>query len=132
MLHKFRTWQVSVVESAEELADKLNKERGSWVLCQAFAVEGSEEYVFLNDSTSEDSPVEFAVVRYTTPDEEFEFTWPFECIQLESITFGWSTKERSLDYINRAISGEWDKLVGQGQYVIDVQPSESHSCRLCQ
>src|SRR5258708_6207573 len=76
MMHK-RRWCRSVVESQELLASMLTER--TWTLCSAFSVKGHEEYVFVNDSTSEDGAAEFAPVK-RLPDGTY--------VQVESITFG--------------------------------------------
>jgi hypothetical protein len=58
MLHATRLFQVGPVATAEELAEKLVDHR--WTLCTGFQFAGM---LFLNDSGSEDSPQEYAVIR---------------------------------------------------------------------
>lgn len=104
MLHKRRTWCVSRIETAEDLAEKLAEH--TWTACTAFEHRG---YFFLNDSTGPDGAQEYAVLR--TLDDG---TW----LQIESITFSWCSREKSLDYILRVVSGEFD----QADYAVPVQP----------
>ncbi len=60
MIHTKRVWSVSEVESAEKLAEMLTEH--TWTLCAGFVVVGHPEYLFLNDSFSEDGAGEFAVI----------------------------------------------------------------------
>lgn len=104
MLHKGRTWSVSPVELAEDLAEKLSEH--TWTLCTAFEHRG---YLFLNDSTGPDGAQEYAVLR-----KRDDGQW----LQIESITFGWCSREKSLDYLRRIVAGEFDAV----DYAFAVQP----------
>ena len=86
MMHS-RRWCVGAVRDAEELAHKLTE--STWTLCTGFQL---GEYVFLNDSTSEDGAQEYAVVKRLSATQ-----W----VQLESIIFGWCTLERALNHVLR-------------------------------
>ena len=68
MVHVKRRYHVREVATAEELAGELT--RTTWSLCAGFALKG---YLFLNDSFTEDSAQEYAVI--------------IEGLQVESITF---------------------------------------------
>jgi hypothetical protein len=88
----------------------------SWCSCQAWSLGG---YLFLNDQTCADGAFEVAIVK--PPAEPGGQWW-----QVESTTFGWLTSplvinqhsaergrfvtpsELSLEYITRAVSGEFD------------------------
>ena len=95
MLHDKRTWCVADVSSAEELAERLTEH--SWCLCVAFRLQGAAgSFLFLNDSTSEDGAVEFAIVREGTDGRG-------RCIQVESTTFGWCDEPKALRYIRQAV-----------------------------
>ena len=61
MFHSRRTWRVTKVETPLELAQKLKQH--TWCLCAGFVVSGHPDYLFLNDSTSEDALVEFGAVK---------------------------------------------------------------------
>jgi hypothetical protein len=120
MLHKTRTWCISIVTDPEELALKLCEQ--IWTRCTGFEMEG---YLFLNDSTWADSAQEYAVLK--RPAQEGE---PF--FQVESITFEWCSKEKGLNYIRQVLAGEYD----HADYRIEVSPrletKEDHgTCYLC-
>ena len=117
-MHSRRVHCVGPVDTARHLAEKLTQ--SSWCLCSGFSVAGHPDYVFLNDSTSEDSAAEFGIIK--KKGEGFT--------QVESITFSWTTPAQALDYIERALRGEFDC---QGYPVkVFVESPEDHSCRLCQ
>ena len=99
MMHSNRIWCVTEVESAEELALKLTK--ATWCCCQAFRVAGHPDYVWLNDSTSEDGAQEYAACRQDLATGDLH--------QLESITFGWCDYERSLQLILATLNGQDDR-----------------------
>ena len=105
MFHQDRTWCVTPVESAEELARKLTTV--VWTCCTAFELSG---YLWLNDSTSPDGAAEFAVLKRQTPDGRM--------LQVESITFGWCSRDESLTYIQQALRGEFDA----NDFAREVQP----------
>jgi hypothetical protein len=106
MFHKTRTWCVSPIGSAEELAEKLSEH--TWTGCTAFELQG---YLFLNDSTSADGAQEYAVLkRPAQPGGAF--------FQIESITFGWCSQEKGLEYVRRILAGEYD----QAEYRAAVTP----------
>ncbi|MFO0849937.1 MAG: hypothetical protein U0871_15485 [Gemmataceae bacterium] len=94
-MHGRRTFCVYPVETADELAEKLTAH--TWTLCTAFRL---LDYLFLNDSTSEDGAQEYAVVRAPTDDGP--------AVQVESITFGWCDRAKAADYIRRTLAGEID------------------------
>lgn len=120
MFHSKRVWCVSLKETPEEVARLLTEH--TWTLCSAIEIAG---YLFLNDSTSEDGAQEYAVLKKASePDGQF--------VQIESITFGWCNYDRALDYIRRALSGEYDAL----DFVRAVEPrlesaAEHRRCHLC-
>lgn len=120
MFHAKRVWCVSPKETPEEVARLLTQ--STWTLCTAIELRG---YLFLNDSTSEDGAQEYAVVkRPAGAGGRF--------VQVESITFGWCSYEKALDYIRRALSGEYDAL----DFVRAVDPrldtaAEHRRCPLC-
>lgn len=118
MFHKGRAWNVGKVESPEELADKLV--RHTWTLCTGFVIRGREEYLFLNDSTSEDGAGEYGIVK-ALPHGNF--------LQVESVTFSWCSYEKALHYIQAALAGEWDK---SGWPVsVNVSSESGHRCGAC-
>jgi hypothetical protein len=118
-MHHRRTFSVTTVESAEELARTLTEY--TWTLCTGFRLGG---YLFLNDSTSEDGAQEYVVLREPGGSPE-----PYR--QVESITFSWCSYEQALGYVRRVLDGEFD---GQGlevpaPHVEDVATHEV--CRHC-
>jgi hypothetical protein len=118
MMHAKRVHHLGPVDTARHLAEKLTG--STWCLCTGFYVEGHPEYLFLSDATSEDGAGEWGVIKKT----ENGFT------QVESITFSWLTNGPALDYIERALRGEFD---GEGWPVtIHLDESPTHRCHLCQ
>lgn len=117
MFHKHRTWSVGSVENTRRLAEKLTGT--TWCLCTGFYVEGHPDYLFLNDSTSEDGAVEFGIAKRTA--DGF--------VQVESVTFGWMTNGEALKVIEAALAGQFDS---QGHPVkVFIEKPEDHSCGLC-
>ena len=94
MMHKRRTFCVSPVATAEDLAEKLTNY--TWTLCTGIRLGG---YLFLNDSTCEDGAQEYAVIKETEGGQ---------LLQVESITFGWCDRDSALAYIRRTLAGEFD------------------------
>ncbi len=118
MFHKQRHWCVASVESAGELAEKLTDQ--TWTLCTGFRL---GEYVYLNDSLSENTAVEFGVVKEVEPGR-----W----IQIETVTFGWLNEERSLEVIQQIQKGERDSVWAAKIGPPVLENSEEHgSCELC-
>jgi len=116
MLHKRRRWGLPTkVDSPEELAELLTER--SWTLCSAFEHEG---YLYLNDSTSEDSAVEYAVVK-PLPDGRF--------LQVESITFSWCTPKRALELIGDISAGNREHEAWAIAPEIDISPHQT--CEHC-
>ena len=116
MFHKNRTWRVGTVATPQELAEKLTK--CTWTLCSGFKVEGFD-YLFLNDSTHEDGAGEYGVVKQT----------PDGFVQVESITFSWTSTEKALAYILEALAGGNDE---QGWPVtINLDTQDAHRCGAC-
>lgn len=98
-MHRTRKWCLSTVPTLEQLAEMLTQR--TWTLCSAFCVEGHPDYLFLNDSTSEDGAQEYAVVkRPPAPGEK--------TLQIESITFSWCSLDRAADLIRSALAGNMD------------------------
>jgi uncharacterized protein involved in tolerance to divalent cations len=92
MLHKSRRWGVTIVASAEELAEKLTEH--DWTCCTGFDFGG---FYWLNDSTSESGAQEYAVVVKTESGPILD--------QVETITFGWMNRAQALDRIERFVNG---------------------------
>src|ERR1051325_8099274 len=98
MMHRTRRWCLNIVASAEELAPMLVGR--IWTRCSAFAVMGYEQYLFLNDATSEDGAQEYAVLQ-RLPSGGYR--------QIESITFSWCDEGRGLLYVKQVLAGEFDR-----------------------
>lgn len=107
MIHLQRRYNVRDVSTPEELADELDGT--TWCLCTGFRLEG---FLFLNDSFSEDSAQEYAVIEFGR--------------QVESITFSWCDRSQALTHIKDVLAGQH---VDQGS----VSPRLDHgkSCALC-
>lgn len=117
MMHKQRVHCLGPVDTARHLAEKLTGT--TWTLCTGFYLEGRPDYLFLNDSISEDSAVEFGIIKRTATG----------FIQVESVTFGWQTNGEALKAIESALAGAFD---AQGWDVkVFVETPEEHSCGLC-
>src|SRR5262245_14566957 len=118
MLHRKRTWCVTSVEIADELAEKLIEY--TWTSCTAFEHRG---YLFLNDSTGPDGAQEYAILR-----KNDDGTW----LQIESITFSWCNSEKARDYIRRIVAGEFD-LVDYAALVYPKleTPAQHRQCPNC-
>jgi len=119
MFHSKRRWVVAPVNSAEELARMLTEQ--TWCLCNGFELQG---YWFLNDATHEDGASEYGVIQVDGP--------AGKPLQVESITMSWCTLAEAVDYIRRAIAGEYD----DADYVFAVNPrietpDEHGRCPLC-
>ena len=113
MFHKNRLWSIGPVQTPEELAQKLSDGR-TWTLCTGFFVEGHDNYLFLNDSLSEDGAGEWAVVKAKVGDTEGT--------QIESITFGWCGIPKALEYIRCILAGLFESGAHQRKPV----PFEGH------
>lgn len=106
MFHDNRIWCVSTVESAEELAHWLTQH--TMCCCCGFELDG---YLLLNDATSADGGQEYAVLKKpAAPDESH--------LQIESITFGWCSYEKGLQYIREILAGRYD----DADYARTVRP----------
>ena len=120
MLHSNRIWCVQPIDSAEELAKWLAEY--TMCCCCGFKLDG---YLFLNDSTSADGAQEYAVCKEPVgPDQPHR--------QIESITFGWCTYERSLRFIREILAGQYDN----SDFAQPVRPSlqtpaEHGRCHFC-
>jgi hypothetical protein len=112
MFHCRRRFSVADVASAEELATKLTEQ--VWTLCTGFRFGG---YLFLNDSLSPDGAQEYAVVRES------------DSVQVESITFGWCTRDRALRLIENIVAGRCHESYGCATN--PIEPSASHRCPAC-
>ncbi len=122
MMHTRRVWCVHEVESAEVLARQLTEQ--VWVLCNGCFVQGSPDYLFLNDATCEDGAAEYAVIMGGVGESQHR--------QIESVTFSWCTYESALEHIERALRGEDD----DNDFAYDIElrletPEEHDRCHRC-
>ena len=90
MIHRSRRFTLCDVATAEELAEVLTEH--TWCACQGFRLAGAD-LLFLNDSSGPDGAQEYGVVRDSTRR------------QIESITFGWCTREQATGYIVSLVQG---------------------------
>lgn len=88
-MHAGRIWNVAGPYGPAQLAERLNNH--SWTLCTGFECLG---YLYLNDSFSEDSAQEYAVVRKS------------DLVQVESITVSWMTQQRIAEFAAEIGSAE--------------------------
>ena len=114
MLHKKRVFGVGDIETIEELAEKLTGT--TWTLCTGFRFQG---LLFLNDSFTEDSAQEYAVIRES------------DLCQLESITFGWCNKEKAISLIKKCLDMTGDGFFGKLDLPLKIEPATQHHCGLC-
>ena len=114
MFHLNRTFGVTDVETAEELAESLTEM--TWTLCTGFRLQG---LLFLNDSWSEDHAQEYAVVRES------------DLCQLESVTFGWCDKAQAISYIKQCLAITDDGFFGKLDKPLKIDHDKDHDCGLC-
>ena len=110
MLHANRRFGVITVQSVGELVENLTEH--TWTLCTGFSL---GEFLFLNDSFSEDGAQEYAMVR--------------DGRQIESLTFSWMSRAEAWSDVDWLVRG------GGGDYgAIDAvtEPIEGHRCGLCE
>ena len=108
MIHDKRKYNIAKVDSTAELAEKLKQ--CTWCLCTGFELEGC---LFLNDSFTEDSAQEYAIIK--------------DGRQVESITFSWCSLKEAEQAIRDVLAG---KIVDTGP----VTPRLDHpkgTCHLC-
>lgn len=87
MFGEKRRYQIHDVASADELAETLTQH--DWCGCAGFRL---GDLLFLNDSSGGDGAQEYGVFRNGR--------------QIETITFGWCTREKALGYIERLLAGD--------------------------
>ena len=122
MMHKHRRWCVSIVATPEELARMLAER--TWTLCSGFSVAGHEQYVFLNDATSEDGAGEYGVIRIDKDTGQQ--------VQVESITFSWCTVEKALAFVQDALAGRMDSNDFARKFTLRLETPATHQrCHLC-
>lgn len=113
MWHKQRRFQITDVLTDDELAEKLREH--TWTLCTGFRFGAS---LWLNDSFSEDSAQEYAVVREA------------DGAQLETITVSWCTAEALRTYAARFAASTAVPSLGVLARV-DLPPHPVGTCYLC-
>ena len=121
MMFEKRRWCLSPVADEDTLARMLTGR--THTLCSAFSVAGREDYVFLNDATSEDGAGEWAALK-RLPDGSF--------LQVESITFSWMTEDQARTIIGDVLAGRFDAADYARPVTPRLDASERHRpCRLC-
>ncbi len=115
MFHHRRAWCVAPVATPEELAQKVTDQ--TWTLCTGFELCG---WLFLNDATSEDGAREYGVIQRRG--DKF--------VQVESVTFGWMTADKTLAFILKALAGELEVMYGEVKLKIET-PKTHGRCPLC-
>lgn len=118
MLHKHRIWHVQDIADPNKLAELLT--RHTWTCCTGFRYSG---YLYLNDSCSEDSAQEYAIIKEETGQ------------QVESITFSWCSLEEAGKYIRQISAGYYDQDADAWKTSIDlktqIDENPDHRCPLC-
>ena len=109
-------WDYAGLSDDEALAKMLVHQ--TWCLCTGFRLGG---YLYLNDSTSEDGAAEYAIVKEATG------------IQVESITFGWTTDAKAVATIQEISAGKYDRenYGGGPSNSARIESSAHHTCHLC-
>lgn len=113
MIHSGRRFGVADVASVEELCEKVTSM--TWTLCAGFRLtENGKALLFLNDSISEDGTQEYAVFDGD--------------LQVESLTFGWCTKEQAIRLVNEVLAGD---ILPLDRFEPRLEEAPSHVCHLC-
>ena len=114
MIFGKRTFGVGDIETIEELAERLTET--TWTLCTGFRF---RRLLFLNDSFTESSAQEYAVIRES------------DMCQLESITFSWCDKVKGMRHINDCLTITDDGFLGKLDTPMKVEDAKHHRCGLC-
>jgi len=109
MIHGNRRFGVYEVASVGELVENFTQH--TWTLCTAFSL---ENLLFLNDSFSEDSAQEYAVVR--------------DGRQIESLTVSWMSRAEAHNTIDAVLHGS---EVDYGPVSPTLEDADDHTCPLC-
>ncbi len=116
MIHANRVFQIGEeVTDIASLAESLTQQ--TWTLCTAFKLVVSPDtppLFFLNDSFSENSAQEYAVIRGGR--------------QVESITFSWCSQVKAYNNIDWLVQGGGDDY---GPVEVRLEPADTHLCVLC-
>ena len=112
-MHDKRRFAVATVASVEELVTKLTEY--DWCSCVGFRL---GDWLFLNDQTGPDGAGEWAIVREK------------DMAQVESITFGWCSKEKTLQYIREILDGKYATVYSKVANRIE-SPKEHGTCGAC-
>ncbi len=116
MIHKHRIFQiVEEVTDIAYLSETLTQH--TWTLCTAFRLVpalDAASLLFLNDSFSENSAQEYAVIRDNS--------------QIESITFSWCSQREAYNHIASLVRGGG---VDCGPLEPRLEPADTHMCPLC-
>ncbi len=100
MMHDKRVWCVQEFDSVEAFANELITTYAT-CMCHAAMILGHPDYIFLNDSTSEDAVQEWAIVKGGIDGTSHR--------QIESLTVSWCDDEEIIESILRALSGDDDE-----------------------
>ena len=118
MIHSDRTFCAKVVDSDRDLAEVLSNHK--WALCRAFE---NDDFLFLNDGSSEDAP-EYAAVKIENVDG-LNFTGRevgrIRPLGIEVL--------KTLQFIQDTRNGRWSQ---DSAIKLKVEPEWHHSCKLCE
>jgi len=118
MDHGDRTFCLMEAEDDEELARLLSGH--VWNLCRGFVHQG---LLILNDSSSEDEPARYAVMRMESDDDGL-----ISGVQVDSFTFGGIDPELALRHIREIKDGR-DFMTQP--LTVRTEPHWHHTCELC-
>jgi hypothetical protein len=114
MVHHDRIYGVTEVPDVKTLANQLF--HYTWTGCTGYQL---CQYLFLNDSFSEDSKQEFAVFRIT----ELDY------IKIKSITI--SCRNFTEHHLEMALNAAMESKLNMGMYGLKLESAEEHQCDLC-
>jgi hypothetical protein len=114
MIHTDRVFGITEVPDVKTLANQLF--HYTCTRCSGYQL---GEYLFLNDSFSEDSKQEFAVFRIT----ELDY------IKIESITI--SCRNFTEHHLELALTVAMESKLNMGTYGLKLELAECHQCDLC-
>ena len=120
-MHKHRRFGIGPVETPEELAEKLTGH--TWTGCTGFYLASYPQYVFVNDSTSGDGAQEYGVIKWDREGTDMR--------QIESITFGWCSRDRAEALIREVVAGRCDDSDFGSSVVLSIESIKGHRCELC-
>jgi hypothetical protein len=112
MMHNQRKFHIFKLESFKELAEILFA--GTQCLCTGFQL---GDFIFINDSTSEDGAQEYAVVKHG--------------MQIESLTVSWVDSIRELLDLFHGVMEAGDTPMKLKLENLKLDYSPYHHCYLC-